>query len=203
MIAPHDSRLARDTLLQAVWTAHRAGRFGVGMAEALRAARATPRPQGSPATVGDLLLDGLAALAGHHDEGGARLLRRALGSLTGDQPIPDDVLAIFMVVCFAALALYDDVAWHDLNRRWVAQARERGAVTALLLALTFRAFDDVAEGRLEDAEAAVAEGRALAVATGDRVQLNALDDAELPSSRLARAGSSGTRARRSGPAQLR
>jgi len=36
MIAPHDSRLARDTLLQAVWTAHRAGRFGVGMAEALR-----------------------------------------------------------------------------------------------------------------------------------------------------------------------
>jgi DNA-binding CsgD family transcriptional regulator len=84
-----------------------------------------------------------------------------------------------MVVCFAALALYDDVAWHDLNRRWVAQARERGAVTALLLALTFRTFDDVAEGRLEDAEAAVAEGRALVVATGDRVQLNALDDAEL------------------------
>jgi DNA-binding CsgD family transcriptional regulator len=179
MIAPHDRRLARDTLLQAVWTAHRAGRFGVGMTEALRAAPATPRLQGSPATVGDLLLDGLAALADHHDEAGARLLRRALGSLTGDQPIPDDILAIFMVVCFAALALYDDVAWHELNRRWVAQARERGAVTALLLALTFRAFDDVAEGRLEDAEAAVAEGRALVVATGDRVQLNALDDAEL------------------------
>jgi DNA-binding CsgD family transcriptional regulator len=179
MIAPHDRRLARDTLLQAVWTAHRAGRFGIGMAEALRAARATPSLEGSPATVGDLLLDGLAALAGHHDEAGARLLRRALGSLTGDEPIPDDVLAIFMVVCFAALALYDDLAWHDLNRRWVAQARERGAVTALLLALTFRTFDDVAEGRLEDAEAAVAEGRALVVATGDRVQLNALDDAEL------------------------
>jgi DNA-binding CsgD family transcriptional regulator len=179
MIAAHDRRLARDTLLQAVWTAHRAGRFGFGMAEALRAARATPRLEGSSATVGDLLLDGLAALAGHHDEAGVRLLRRALGTLTGEQPIPDDILANFMVVCFAASALYDDVAWHDLNRRWVAQARERGAVTALLLALTFRAFDDVAEGRLEDAETAVAEGRALVVATGDRVQLNALDDAEL------------------------
>ena len=179
MIAPHDRRLARDTLLQAVWMAHRAGRFGVGMAEALRAADATPRLEGSPATVGDLLLDGLAALAGHRDEAGVRLLRRAVGSLTGDQPIPDDILAIFMVVCFAALALYDDAAWHDLNRRWVAQARERGAVTALLLALTFRAFDDVAEGRLEDAEAAVTEGRALGVATGDRVQVNALADAEL------------------------
>jgi DNA-binding CsgD family transcriptional regulator len=179
MIAAHDRRLARDTLLQAVWTAHRAGRFGVGMAEALRAAHAVPSLEGSPATVGDLLLDGLAALAGHRDEAGVRLLRRALGRLTGDQPIPDDILANFMVVCFAALALYDDVAWHDLNRRWVAQARERGAVTALLLALTFRAFDDVAEGRLEDAEAAVTEGRALAVATGDRVQLNALADAEL------------------------
>jgi DNA-binding CsgD family transcriptional regulator len=179
MIAPHDRRLARDTLLEAVWTAHRAGRFGVGMAEALRAARATPRMEGSPATVGDLLLDGFAALVGHRDEASVQLLRRALGSLTGDQPIPDDVLAIFMVVCFAALVLYDDAAWHDLNRRWVAQARERGAVTALLLALTFRAFNDVAEGRLGDAEAAVAEGRALGSATGDRVQLNALADAEL------------------------
>jgi DNA-binding CsgD family transcriptional regulator len=158
---------------------HRAGRFGVGMAEALHAARDTPRVEGSPATVGDLLLDGFAALADHRDEAGVRLLRRALGSLTDDQPIPDDVLEIFMVVCFAALALYDDVAWHDLNRRWVAQARERGAVTALLLALTFRAFNDVAEGRLGDAEAAVAEGRALGAATGDRVQLNALADAEL------------------------
>jgi DNA-binding CsgD family transcriptional regulator len=179
MIAPHDRRLARDTLLQAVWTAHRAGRFGVGMAEALRAADATPTLEGSPATVGDLLLDGLAALAGHRDEVGVRLLRQALGSLAGDEPIPDDILAIFMVVCFATLALYDDAAWHDLNRRWVAQARERGAVTALLLALTFRAFDDVAEGRLGDAEAAVTEGQTLGAATGDRVQLNALADAEL------------------------
>ncbi len=179
MIAPHDRRLARDTLLQAVWTAHRAGRFGVGMAEALRAVQAAPRLEDSPATVGDLLLDGFAALAEQRDAAGVRLLRRAFGTLTGDQPIPDEILAIFMVVCFAALALYDDVAWHDLNRQWVAQARERGAITALLLALTFRAFDDVAEGRLEDAEAAVTEGRALAVATGDRVQLNALADAEL------------------------
>ena len=71
------------------------------------------------------------------------------------------------------------MAWHDLNRRWVAQARERGAVTALLLALVFRAFDDAAEGRFTDAETAVAEGRALGTATGDRVQLNALADAEL------------------------
>ena len=70
MIAPHDRRLARDTLLEAVWTAHRAGRFGVGMAEALQAARATPRMESSPVTVGDLLLDGFAALAGHHDEAG-------------------------------------------------------------------------------------------------------------------------------------
>jgi hypothetical protein len=157
--------------LPALWQSHRG--------QALQAAHATPRLEGSSATVGDLLLDGLAALADHHDEAGARRLRRALGTLTGDQPIPDDILANFMVVCFAALALYDDVAWHDLKRRWVAQARERGAVTALLLALTFRAFDDVAEGRLEDAEAAVTEGRALVVATGDHVQLNALDDAEL------------------------
>jgi DNA-binding CsgD family transcriptional regulator len=179
MIAPHDRRLARDTLLEAVWMAHRSGRFGVGMAEALRAARAVPRVKGSPATVGDLLLDGFAALADHHDEAGVRLLRQAVGSLSGDQPIPDDVLANFMVVCFAALLLYDDVAWHDLNRRWEAQARQRGAVTALLLALTFRAFNDVAEGRLGDAEAAVAEGRALGAATGDSVQLNALADAEL------------------------
>ena len=179
MIAPYDRRLARETLLEAVWTAYRAGRFGVGMAEALRAARATPRAEDSPAPVGDLLLDGFAALGGHRDDAGVRLLRRALGSLTGDQPIPDNVLEIFMVVSYAAMALYDDVAWHDLNRRWVAQARERGAVTALLLALVFRAFDDAAEGRFTDAETAVAEGRALGAATGDRVLLNALADAEL------------------------
>ncbi|MBV9095807.1 MAG: AAA family ATPase [Streptosporangiaceae bacterium] len=179
MISPYDRRLARDTLLEAVWTAYRAGRFGVGMAEALRAVRATPRAEDSPATVGDFLLDGFAALADHRDDAGVRLLRRALGLLTGGQPIPDDVLEIFMVVSYAATVLYDDVVWRELNRRWVAQARERGAVTALLLALVFRAFDDAAEGRFGDAEAAVAEGRALGAATGDRVLLNALAGAEL------------------------
>jgi DNA-binding CsgD family transcriptional regulator len=179
MIAPHDRRLARDTLLEAFWTAYRAGRFGVGMAEVMQTVRATPRAQDSPATVGDLLLDGFAALAGHHDEAGVRLLRRAFRSLAGDQPIPDEVLEIFIVVSYAAMVLYDDVAWHELTRRWVAQAREQGAVTTLLLALVFRAFDDAAEGRFTDAEAAVAEGRALGAATGDQVLLNALDGAEL------------------------
>ena len=179
MIAPHDKRLARDTLLEAFWMAQRTGRFGVGMAEALRAARATPPAADSPATVADLLLDGFAALSDHRDEVGVGLLRRALGSLAADQPTPDDVLAIFMVVSYAAMVLYDDEAWHDLNRRWVADARERGAVTALLLALMFRAFDDVAEGRFSDGEADVAEGRALGAATGDHVLLNALADAEL------------------------
>jgi hypothetical protein len=72
MIAPHDRRLARDTLLEAFWMAHRAGRFGVGMAEALRAARATPPIADSPATVADLLLDGFAALSDHRDEAGVR-----------------------------------------------------------------------------------------------------------------------------------
>jgi DNA-binding CsgD family transcriptional regulator len=179
IIGPHDRRVARDILLEAVWTAYRAGRFGVGMAEALRAARAAPRPEDRPATVGDLLLDGFTALADHRDDVGVRLVRRALGSLTEDQPIPDDVLAIFMVVSYAATMLYDDAAWHDLNRRWVADARERGAITALQLALVFRAFENAAEGRFSDAEAAVAEGRALGVATGDHVVLNALADAEL------------------------
>jgi hypothetical protein len=85
-----------------------------------------------------------------------------------------------MVVCFAALALYDDVAWHDLNRRWVAQARERGAVTSPAagphVPQRSTTWPRAASRTLRPA---VAEGRALVVATGDRVQLNALDDAEL------------------------
>lgn len=179
MIAPHDRRLARETLLEAFWTADRAGRFGVGTAEVLRAARTVPRAEDSSATVSDLLLDGFAAMAVHRYDAGVWLLRRAVGSLSGDQPIPDDVLVIFMVVYFAAVVLYDDVAGHDLNRRWVAQARKRGAVPALLQALTFRAFDEAAKGCLTGAEAAVAEGRALGAATGNGIQLNALSAAEL------------------------
>jgi DNA-binding CsgD family transcriptional regulator len=179
MIAPHDRRLARGTLLEAFWMAHRAGRFGVGTAEVLRAARATPRAENSPVTAADLLLNGFAALEDGRHDAAFRLLRRALGSLTGDEPIPDDILAIFMVVCFAAEVLYDDVPRHHLNLRWVAEARQRGAVTALLLALTFRSFNDVAEGRFADAEAAVAEGRALCAAAGGDARHNALDCAEL------------------------
>ena len=171
MLQPSETRLARDTLLDAFVAAQFSAQPGAGMAEFLRAVRSAPKVADSRATVADLLLDGFAAMGERRYQAGAALLRRAIAPLAAGQPIPDDALPHIMAVAQAAGMLYDDVARYQVEKRWVAELRDRGAIAALVTALGIQLSVQVQEGRFADAEATLAEGRALSEATGYRAIL--------------------------------
>jgi DNA-binding CsgD family transcriptional regulator len=161
---PLDTRLARDTLLEAIEAASFAGRFasGAGVVEVVRAAREAPMRAASELTLVDLLLDGFAArVEGRHTEAVA-LFRRAIGALRAS-----DDLRWFGLGCFAASELLDDEARRSLAGQWVRLARDQGALTSLPLALTFLGEAEVRAGRFISADAIHAEGREISAATGN------------------------------------
>ena len=136
-------------------------------------------PDDAIPTLTDLLLDGFAALGEGRHADGAALLRLAVGPLSASRPLPDDVLRYFLPVSMAASMMFDDSAWHELERRWVAELRGRGALAVMLVALVSVAYNQVEEGRFADAEITIAEGRALSEATGFRTHLGLFACAEL------------------------
>ena len=170
MLQPPETRLARDTLLDAFVAAQFSGQ--AWMTEFLRAVRSVPKVADSRATLADLLLDGFAAVGERRYADGAPLLRRAIAPLAAGQPIPDDALPHLMAVGQAAGLLYDDSARYQMEKRWVAELRDRGAIAALLTALGIQLSVQVQEGRFADAETTLAEGRALSEATGYRAILS-------------------------------
>jgi DNA-binding CsgD family transcriptional regulator len=176
MLAASDTRLARDTMLDAYATAQRFGGSSVVTPGLLRAVPAAPDAE---ETVADLLLDGFAAVAEHSYGGGAALLRRAIGQLTGDRPVPDEALQHFLAITNAANLLLDDSARYQIQRRWTAELRARGALAALLVALIVQVTVAIQEGRFADAAASIAEGRSLSEATGWRVYLPVFTHAEV------------------------
>jgi DNA-binding CsgD family transcriptional regulator len=171
MFQASETRLARDTLLDAFVAAQFSG--GAWMAEFLRAVRSAPKVADSRASLADLLLDGFAAVGERRYADGAALLRQAIVPLAAGQPIPDDALPHLMAVGQAAGLLYDDSARYQMEKRWVAELRGRGAMAALLTAIGIQLSVQVQEGRFADAEATLAEGRALSEATGYRAILGA------------------------------
>ena len=177
MFQPSETRLVRDTLLDAFVAAQFSG--GAWMPEFLRAVRSAPEVADSRATLADLLLDGFAAVGERRYAAGAALLRQAIVPLADGQPIPDDALPHLMAVGQAAGLLYDDSARYQMEKRWVAELRGRGAIAALLTALGIQLSVQVQEGRFADAEATLAEGRALSEATGYRAILGAYTWQEL------------------------
>jgi DNA-binding CsgD family transcriptional regulator len=176
MLAVSDTRLARDTLLDAYATAQRFGGGGAGMPALLRAIPAAPDAE---VTVADQLLDGFAAVAEHSYDSGAALLRQAIAQLTGDQPVPDEALPHFLAITNAANLLYDDSARYQIQRRWTTELRDRGALAALLVVLIVQATVGIQEGRFADAAATIAEGRSLSEATGWRAYLPVFAHAEV------------------------
>jgi DNA-binding CsgD family transcriptional regulator len=159
-----DTRLARDTLLEALEAASFARRFaiGAGVLDVVRAAREAPPTAASEATIADLLLDGFAARLKLRHAEAVGLFRRAIAALR----VSDD-LRWFGLGCFAASELLDDEARRTLARRWVTLARDQGALTSLPLALTFLGETEVRAGRFRSADAIHAEGREISAATGN------------------------------------
>jgi DNA-binding CsgD family transcriptional regulator len=177
-MGPSDARVARDILLEAF-----AGQLWRGRAtetaEILDAFRSLPRAAQSPAAAGDLLLDGFAAVAESRYATGARLLRQAVAAVTSGQPVPGDAPQRFLAFRLAATELYDGSAWRDLADEWVARARDRGALAAVVAGLGCLALSQLAEGRLAATAATIAEARTLAEAMGNQNDLDGLASAEL------------------------
>jgi len=119
MLQPSETRLARDTLLDAFVAAQVSGHPGAGMAEFLQMVRSVPKVADSRASLADLLLDGFAAVGERRYQAGAALLRRAIAPLAAGQPIPDDALPHLMAVVQAAGMLYDDSARYQMEKRQI------------------------------------------------------------------------------------
>ena len=161
---PLDSRLARDTLLEALEAASFAGHFasGASVLNVVRAARAVLLDLESPTTIADLLLDGFSArVEGCHIQA-AEHFRRAIAALRSSED-----LRWFGLGCFAASEVHDDEARLALANRWVALARDHGALSSLPLALTFLGEVEVRAGRFRSADTIHEEGREISAATGN------------------------------------
>ena len=167
--------LARDTYLEALQAASIGGRFSE---ETLRrtaeAARNAPTP-GDARSAEDVLLAGLAIRFTDGYATAAAPLKQALGAFR-DQP-PGTVQDVRWpgIVRRIAPDLFHDEAWHDLARRSVQLARDRGALGVLPLALNNLALVRIYEGDLEAAAALVEESDAITDVTGEgRILFGAL-----------------------------
>jgi DNA-binding CsgD family transcriptional regulator len=173
-LGPLDSRLARETYLEALGAAISAGRLGRGLtvldaAEAARAAAPAPPP---PRPM-DLLLDGAATRLTEGYVAGVPPLRRALDALRRDGGrSEDDIMGWLWLACPVAPEpiapeLWDDAAWHELTARAVGLARDAGALAVLPVALTYRAGVHVHAGEFGAAAGLIEEAEAITAATGN------------------------------------
>ena len=159
---------AWDALLEAFEAALGAGQFarGAGTAEVLQAVRTAPRRRGAHASVAGLALDGFAALADHNDRVGIARLRQAI-AVAAAQQVPDsEHLRFVFIAPLAAYQLLDDAALHATCARAVEQARSHGSPAGVAMTLGLLSYSEALAGRFAVAEAATAEARELAAATG-------------------------------------
>jgi DNA-binding CsgD family transcriptional regulator len=133
-LEPLDAALARQTYLDALGAEIFAGRLsrGPGMVAMAAAARAAP-PSPTPPRAVDLLLDGLACRFTEGYVAAVDPFRRALEVVQRDNDVHWRWLA-----CRIASEVWDDETWEELATRQVRDARERGALAVLPLALVYR-----------------------------------------------------------------
>jgi DNA-binding CsgD family transcriptional regulator len=160
-----DRALARETYLEALSAAMFAGPLVEHeVAKTAWTVRAAPASPASPRAA-DLLLDGFALQITEGARAACPSLRQALTVFEREDVSMADELRWLWLASLAAVALWDDVAWHELARRQVQLAREQGALTLLPLALNLRIVVDVHQGRLSEAASLSEEVRAIAAAT--------------------------------------
>lgn len=174
-MAPLDTALARETLLEAVGAAVFAGGLsaGPGLREVAEVARAAPAPP-VPRTV-DVLLDSVAALVLDGFTASVDALRDALGRVRGELRSgtvgADDDRSWLWLACPVtpeplALELWDDDAWYELASGAVRVARAGGALAALPMALSHEACFHVHAGEFGTAQALIDEATAISQVTG-------------------------------------
>jgi hypothetical protein len=166
---PLDSRLARETYLDALAAVTFAGRLalGGGMREVAEAARMAPPP--GPARGPDLLLDGISLVICEGYPAGAPVLRRAVSAFRGTDVSREEGLRWLWLTCRAALIMWDYDSLDVLSGRQVTLAREAGALFALPIAFNMRAAVHLFAGEFTEAASIVAQVESVAGATGSSI----------------------------------
>ena len=164
-----DAALARQTYLDAWYAALFAGRFaGAGdLREVSRAARSAPSPEGPPRP-SDLLLDGLAVLVTEGRAEAAPLLRRSARVFAEDEIARAERLRWSPVAVVAAATVWDEECWGAIQAREIRSCREAGLLTQLVIWVHAMAVFTTWRGDFAEAASLVAEGEAIAAATGIR-----------------------------------
>ena len=169
LLAEPDAALARQTYLDAWYAALFAGQFaGAGdLQEISRAARSAPLPVGPPRPY-DLLLDGLAVLVTEGRAEAAPLLRRSARIFAEEEIDMAERLRWSPLAVVAAATVWDEECWYAIQAREVQSCREAGLLAQLVIWVQATAVFTTWRGDFAEAASLVAEGEAIAAATGTR-----------------------------------
>ena len=167
---PLDSRLARETYLDALAAATFAGRLalGGGMREVAEAARMAPPPPG-PTRGPDLLLDGISLVICEGYPAGAPVLRQAVSAFRGTDVSREEGLRWLWLACRAALIVWDYASFDVLSDRQVTLARDAGALIMLPIAFNMRSTAHLYAGEFTPAASMVAQAESVTEATGSSI----------------------------------
>ena len=166
-LADLDPQLARESYLEALAAALLAGRLAAPGGSALdvaEAARASPPAPDPPRGI-DLVLDGLVTLFSEGYEAAVPILRLVMSAFSTDMPAPEQLRWMWPATV-ASVQLWDDERWDTLSERHVLLARETGALAALQVALSQRAFMHLLAGQISTAASLVEELQAATEVTG-------------------------------------
>jgi DNA-binding CsgD family transcriptional regulator len=157
--------LARATYVDAIIAAGSAGRFAAPGGSVLDVARQVSPVSGYAPTVFDLLLDGMAAQYVQGYAASVPILRSALNTFFDDMPAGQEPRGLPLALMVSSI-LWDDEAYTVISERWVRFCRDAGALSDLLLALSFGTHVLLFTGDLSSAASLVEEVQAATDATG-------------------------------------
>jgi DNA-binding CsgD family transcriptional regulator/tetratricopeptide (TPR) repeat protein len=165
-LEPLDAELARESYVDAFGATILAGRESVdgGVCGVAEAVRAMPRGPWPPRPM-DLLLDGLATRFTEPYSAAVSPLRQALDAFAATD-YRGGYMGALLLACRAAPDLWDDGLWQELATRAVRLARDAGHLSALPIALTYRAGVHVHAGEFDAASGLIEEADAITEATG-------------------------------------
>jgi DNA-binding CsgD family transcriptional regulator len=168
-LEPLDGALARQTYLDAWTAASFAGRFAQdgNLHEVSRAARSAPPPPIPPGP-GDLLLDGLAVLVTDGRAAAAPMLRRAVRIFAENEIATEEGLRWGWVAATGTSVLWDVETSQSILLRQLQSAREAGLLVHLLRYVNMLGIYATWCGQFAEAASLIAEGDAIAEATGTR-----------------------------------
>ena len=168
-LEPLDVKLARETYLDALWSALYVGRLGRRgeLLEVARAVRAAP-PSPQPPRAVDLFLDGYALLVTEGYEAAAPPLKRAL-RLFRTGPVSRDDVRWLWIAMRAADDLWDEESFQALGPIHLELVRETGALSELPIAINSAAGVRIQRGELDVATSLLQEAEAATEATGNRI----------------------------------